>query len=93
MCVGLVAKLCLTLREPMDCIKHTPLSIGEENLKEVKRRKLLSQVYEYMLHQLIMANMKKDKACANEVLTYLIELREAWEVATKSVISGQDIAK
>ena len=59
LCVGLVAKLCLTLCEPMDCITHAPLSIGEENLREVRRR-LLSQVYEYytyIYHILVKASL------------------------------------
>lgn len=46
--------------------------------------KTLYQVYEYMIHQLIQSNLKKDKRPANEVLDYLLELREAWEVASKS---------
>lgn len=48
-------------------------------------------VYEYMVHKLIDANVKKEKNGAEEVLAYLIELREAWEVAGKSLnASGQN---
>ncbi len=46
--------------------------------------KTLFQVYEYMLHRLINANLKKDKTQADEVLSYLLELRDAWEIAGKS---------
>ncbi|MFE4712071.1 flagellar export chaperone FliS [Paenibacillus sp. NPDC056722] len=46
--------------------------------------KTLYQVYEYMIYLLIQSNMKKDTQPANEVLEYLIELRDAWEVASKS---------
>ncbi|WP_059041708.1 flagellar export chaperone FliS [Paenibacillus rubinfantis] len=47
--------------------------------------KNLSQIYEYMLHQLIVANLKKNTTPANEVLSYLLELREAWDTAAKSI--------
>lgn len=46
--------------------------------------KNLYQVYEYMLHRLIQANLKKEQQPAQEVLSYLQDLREAWEVAGKS---------
>ncbi|WP_438348851.1 flagellar export chaperone FliS [Paenibacillus sp. FA6] len=51
--------------------------------------KNLSQVYEYMIHQLITANLKKSKKPADEVLIYLLDLREAWDTANKSVNSSQ----
>ncbi|MGF7050603.1 flagellar protein FliS [Paenibacillus sp. DS2015] len=47
--------------------------------------KTLSQVYEYMIHQLINANLKKNKKPAYEVLSYLLDLREAWDTANKSL--------
>ncbi len=43
----------------------------------------LARIYEYMLYQLINANMKKDKEPALEVLTYLVELKETWVSAAK----------
>lgn len=43
----------------------------------------LARIYEYMLYQLINANLKKDKEPALEVLTYLIELKETWVSAAK----------
>ncbi|GIP51607.1 flagellar export chaperone FliS [Paenibacillus vini] len=52
--------------------------------------KNLLQIYEYMIRQLIMANMKKDKAPAEEVLTYMLELREAWEIAAKTANATMD---
>jgi flagellar protein FliS len=45
----------------------------------------LYQVYEYMIHQLINANMRKNKKPVDEVVTYLLELREAWDTASKSL--------
>lgn len=53
--------------------------------------KTLYQVYEYMIHQLINANMKKNRKPADEVLAYLLELRDAWDKANKStnVNTGQ----
>jgi flagellar protein FliS len=53
----------------------------------------LSQVYEYMVHQLIQANMKKNAVPAKEVLSYLIELRDAWDEASKSLTMSMDQAK
>lgn len=47
--------------------------------------KTLYQVYEYMIHQLIQSNLKKDVRPANEVLSHLQELREAWDTAIKSL--------
>ena len=38
----------------------------------------LSRLYEYFNYQLIQANIKKESAPAEEVLGYLIELRETW---------------
>lgn len=47
--------------------------------------KTLYLVYEYMIHCLIQANLKKNVKPAQETLSYLIELREAWEIASKSI--------
>ncbi|MFF2912228.1 flagellar export chaperone FliS [Paenibacillus sp. NPDC057934] len=47
--------------------------------------KTLYQVYEYMIHQLISANLKKNTNPANEVVSYLLELRGAWDAANKSL--------
>lgn len=38
----------------------------------------LLSIYEYMNSRLIQANLKKDRAPADEVLEHLTELREAW---------------
>lgn len=45
----------------------------------------LIRVYEYMLHLLIESNVHKNVAKAEEVLEYLIDLRETWSEASKSV--------
>ncbi|WP_017691982.1 flagellar export chaperone FliS [Paenibacillus polymyxa] len=47
--------------------------------------KTLYSVYEYMIHCLIQANLKKDVKPAQEALSHLTELREAWEIASKSI--------
>ncbi len=44
----------------------------------------LVQVYEYMMHKLIQANLHKNEDFAGEVLTYLTDLKEAWLTAAKS---------
>ncbi|MFD0714967.1 flagellar export chaperone FliS [Paenibacillus sp. GCM10027626] len=41
----------------------------------------LNQIYEYMLHQLITANVRKSTAPALEVLQHLTDLKEAWMIA------------
>ena len=41
-------------------------------------------IYEYMIGQLIKANMRKSVAPAQEVLGYLNEMKEAWAQAAKS---------
>ncbi|RXZ83488.1 flagellar export chaperone FliS [Paenibacillaceae bacterium] len=44
----------------------------------------LSSLYEYMNHLLIDANVKKQTAPAEEVLGYLMDLRENWAQAAKA---------
>lgn len=41
--------------------------------------KQLANLYEYMLHQLIQANVKKETSPAEEVVTHLMELRDSWK--------------
>jgi len=55
--------------------------------------KTLYQVYEYMIHQLINANLKKNRKPADEVLSYLLELRDAWDTASKSLNSNPEKAE
>lgn len=43
----------------------------------------LGRLYEYMMHQLIEANIKKDSSRAAEVLSHLTELKNAWVQAEK----------
>ena len=45
--------------------------------------KNLAAIYEYMIYQLIQANMKKDIAPAQNVLEHLIELRDTWAIAAR----------
>ncbi|ANY66968.1 flagellar export chaperone FliS [Paenibacillus sp. BIHB 4019] len=46
--------------------------------------KNLSQIYEYLLHLLIEANLKKNDAFAQEALGYLQEFRDTWKQAMKA---------
>lgn len=48
----------------------------------------LVRIYEYMLHLLIEANMKKQVGPAEEVIGHLVDLREAWVEASKSAVAG-----
>ncbi|MWV46613.1 flagellar export chaperone FliS [Paenibacillus sp. HJL G12] len=51
--------------------------------------KTLHRVYEYMVYQLIQANMKKSTVPAKEILSHLQELREAWDTASKSLNNAE----
>jgi flagellar protein FliS len=44
----------------------------------------LLRIYEYMQHRLIEANVNKKTTQAEEVLEYLMDLREAWIEASKT---------
>lgn len=48
----------------------------------------LLRLYEYFNHRLIEANMKKTVEPAEEVLGYLIELKETWFQAAKQANAG-----
>lgn len=48
----------------------------------------LSRIYDYMLHQLIQANITKNKSYAEEVNDYLVDLKEAWTEASRQVNLG-----
>ncbi|RUS43047.1 flagellar export chaperone FliS [Cohnella sp. AR92] len=52
----------------------------------------LARIYEYMLYQLINANMKKSKEPALEVISYLVELRGSWVSASKSSLITAEAA-
>jgi flagellar protein FliS len=46
--------------------------------------KNLYSVYDYMLNQLVEANLKKDATKLDEVQKLLEELRDSWKVAIKN---------
>ncbi|MGE5418046.1 MAG: flagellar export chaperone FliS [Acidobacteriota bacterium] len=50
--------------------------------------KSLFSLYEYMHHQLIQANVKKNKELIDEVLTFMVELRNTWDEAIKKLASS-----
>ncbi|RED83988.1 flagellar export chaperone FliS [Cohnella phaseoli] len=43
----------------------------------------LVQIYEYMIHQLITANTRKETAPAQEALNHLLELKATWITAIR----------
>lgn len=45
--------------------------------------KELVLVYEYLLYKLIQSNMKKSESACQEVITHLVELRDAWKQLIK----------
>lgn len=65
----------------------------------------LIKLYDYFVHRLIEANMKKDPQPAEEVLEFLVELKEVWTeaalkakaasqtAAAQTPVAGQDTAK
>jgi len=52
----------------------------------------LLRLYEYFHFRLIQANMKKDAEPVQEVLAHLIELRDTWVQASKSLQGQQPVA-
>lgn len=46
--------------------------------------KNLAALYEYMMHQLIEANIRKDVGPAKEVLGHLMDLKATWTTAIRS---------
>ncbi|GBG07199.1 flagellar export chaperone FliS [Paenibacillus agaridevorans] len=61
-------------------IIHELIAALDSNIELSKN---LHSIYEYMLHQLIQANIKKSSQPALEVIDYLQELRETWKQAIK----------
>ncbi|HEY8342274.1 MAG TPA: flagellar export chaperone FliS [Calditerricola sp.] len=55
--------------------------------------KNLMALYDYFLHLLIQANVKKDAAPLEELLGYLEELRDAWAQAAKQVAGQMALAE
>lgn len=53
----------------------------------------LMPLYEYMEHQLIQANVKKDTTLLLEVKDLLCELRDGWAEAMKSVRASRSVAR
>lgn len=49
----------------------------------------LVRIYEYLLHQLIQANLKKDARIADEVLVHLQDILETWKEANKAGTASQ----
>jgi flagellar protein FliS len=49
----------------------------------------LVRIYEYLLHQLIQANLKKDARIADEVLVHLQDILETWKEANKAGAQSQ----
>jgi flagellar protein FliS len=48
----------------------------------------LLRLYDYFLFRLVEANTKKDAAPVQEVLGYLVELKETWVQAAKAMNAG-----
>lgn len=57
--------------------------------KESKIADELLRLYEYFLHRLVEANIKKQVEPAEEVLGYLVELKETWVQAAKLSLASK----
>ncbi|MGE5404693.1 MAG: flagellar export chaperone FliS [Candidatus Saccharibacteria bacterium] len=55
--------------------------------------KSLFSLYEYMHHQLVQANVKKNKEMIDEVLTFMVELRNTWDEAIKKLAASSKTAE
>ena len=64
-----------------DIIDELAASLDSSASEEIAKG--LSQLYDYMVQRLIEANIKKDKAPIEEVVTMLQELRETWAEAAR----------
>lgn len=53
--------------------------------------KSLLNLYEYMLHQLIDANVKKNVRMAEEVVAHLTDLRDVWKQVVKGPSGSSDV--
>lgn len=53
--------------------------------------KSLASLYEYFLHNLIQANIKKEAKYADEVTEHLHDLREAWRQTAKLAAAEQGV--
>ena len=49
----------------------------------------LYRLYEYMLHRITTAIVKRDLEPIEEILVYLNDLRDAWKIAIQNVKSGK----
>ena len=47
----------------------------------------LYRIYEYIIRSMVQASVKNDRSKVEEVLSYLVQLREAWEEAIRKVKS------
>ncbi len=45
----------------------------------------LYQLYDYMTRRLIQANSQNDKSMVEECIGYLVDLRDAWQIAIRTV--------
>ncbi|MCZ8523604.1 MULTISPECIES: flagellar export chaperone FliS [Paenibacillus] len=51
----------------------------------------LTRLYDYFLFRLVEANLKKETEAAEEVLEYLVSLKETWVQASRAAAGGQAV--
>ncbi|AEI38764.1 flagellar export chaperone FliS [Paenibacillus mucilaginosus] len=51
----------------------------------------LTRLYDYFIFRLVEANMKKQSEPAEEVLEYLVSLKETWIQASRAAAGGQAV--
>jgi flagellar protein FliS len=72
-----------TLLKAQNAITELMVSLNMEKGGDLSQR--LYSLYDYMNRRLIEANIKNTSAPIEEVLKYLLDLREAWVISIKKV--------
>jgi flagellar protein FliS len=82
----------IDLRKPADANRHLikTQDIISEFIITIDHKSSFSsyllQLYDYLLFRLREANVKKDKSIVQEVLDFLVEMKEMWVEAARSLV-------
>ena len=80
-----IEKANLYLWKTMEIIQELVISLD----MKIEISQNLYDLYDYYYRRLMEANLKKDRAIAEEVLQFMQELRDAWAQAAITVKSGE----
>jgi flagellar protein FliS len=82
----------IDLRKPADANRHLikTQDIISEFIITIDHKSSFSsyllQLYDYLLFRLREANVRKDKSIVQEVLDFLVEMKEMWVEASRSLV-------